>query len=217
MRHDVDGEHDALWSETFARLLALRRVPEGTFNDAMWSLQHYPALLVFYTVGVASVASGREDLLIALGSDAEWRSPFNNSPAQPAAYAVRPDRVLDWDSVNSLSRWEGSKWQQPPSHLVRHEFATLASELIPQRPLSDVLDDVEFRHALLVHVTGNVPHGEMTGEYRGDKHWGGERLAETATRFLSRGSRAGTSWPWWGLLGDDPEQRLADFVAAVAW
>lgn len=216
VRHDNEGRHNPLWEEVLDRLLALRRPPDGTFNDTVWKAQHYPALLAMYTMGAATLISGNEELFIRLGRDHFWKSPFDSS-AKAACHLLRPDAVLPWDEVNQFERWSGTRWQQPPSHLVRADLATIVADLAPHVDTKQLLNDVEVRHALLVEkVPGGYGRG-LTGEYRGDQHWGSETLDSALARFRLSSSSAGSAWPWWPVVGTDLELTLADLRRSVAW
>lgn len=216
VRHDEEGRHNSLWEEVLDRLLELRQPPAGTFNEEVWKAQHYPALLAMYAMGAASLISGNEGLFIRLGRDHFWKSPFD-SEARAACHLLRPDAVLAWDEVNLLERWSGTRWQQPPSHLVRDDLAAMVADVAPQGGQSQILSDVELRHALLVEkVPGGYGRG-LTGEYRGDQHWGTATLDSALARFRLSSSRAGTAWPWWPLIGDDLDRTLEDLKRSVAW
>lgn len=63
---DDDGAHSDLWVDALQQLLDARINPNGTYNGTAWKAQHYPALLALWTMGVASVVRGREELLVRL-------------------------------------------------------------------------------------------------------------------------------------------------------
>lgn len=216
VRFDEDGLHTGVWNELLRRLLALRRPPDGTFNEFVWAAQHYPALLVYYSIGAACLAADRDELFIHLGRDLEWRRPFDGRDPDHAANVLRPDTVLSWDLINQFSRWRGTSWQQPPSHLVRADLHDVIADLVIDRDVKRFLDDVEYRHAVLVMSLPGFRH-PLTGEYRGDRHWGGETLAACGKRFRTAADRAGAAWPWWSIVGPDLEVKLAEIEAAVAW
>jgi len=216
VRHDEEGRHNRLWEEVLDRLLTLRQPPAGTFNEAVWKAQHYPALLATYAMGAAAVISENEELVIRLGRDHFWKSPFDNA-AQAACHILRPDAVLSWEDVNQLDRWSGTRWQQPPSHLVRGDLTAIVADLAPQADHDQLLSDVELRHALLVErVPGGYARG-LTGEYRGDQNFGGGTLDSSLARFRLSSSRAGTTWPWWPIVGSDLDVTLDDLKRSVAW
>lgn len=216
VRHDNEGRHNRLWEEVLDHLLALRRPPNGTFNDTVWKAQHYPALLAMYTMGAATLVSGNEELFIRLGRGHFWKSPFDNSE-QAACHVLRPDVVLPWDEVNKFERWSGTQWQQPPSHLVREDLGAIVVDLAPQVDTKQLLSDLELRHALLVAtVPGGYGRG-LTGEFRGDRHWGSETLNGALARFRLSSAQAGTAWPWWPVVGSDLEVTLEDLKQSVTW
>lgn len=217
VRYDDEGRHQRLWTEVLERLLALRRPPDGTFNEAMWATQHYPALLAFYAMGAACITAENEALLVAMGRDESWTYPFNGREPEPAAHVLRPDRILDWESLNAFSRWNGTVWQQPPSHLIRTDLHDLLVDLTADGSTKQLFNDLEYRHALLVSKLPGRRARPLTGEYRGDRHWGGETLHQTGQRLRASAARTGTSWPWWSVVGEDLDSTLTELEEAVSW
>jgi len=216
VRHDDEGRHNGLWADVLNRLLAMRRLPDGTFNRQVWAAQHYPALLAFYAMGAASIVGRNESLFITLGRDVTWKYPFSGGDDEPAALALRSNEVLDSDTVNQLDRWGGKRWQQPSSHLIRADLYDLLDELTPNREATEqLLHDMEYRHAVLLFTLYGERH-RLPGEYRGDRNWGDGTLAATGQRFRASAARGGAAWPWWTVIGDDLESTLTDLERLVS-
>lgn len=207
VRYD-DGTHRDLWGEVLDRLLALHRQPKPgqVYNDTMLDAQLYPALLAFYAMSAASVAVRRDELMISLARDHAYDTSLNPKQPVPVAFVLRPDSVLDYDAINRFSRWNGTKWQVPPSHLIREHLSALFEELFAQPP-RELFDDVEFRHAVLI-ATVTPPESyyqrPLWGEFLGDRYWSrslDETLQRLAERFGANSMRTGSDWPWWTLIG----------------
>lgn len=217
VRHDEGGQHDSLWEETLDRLVALRRQPESPFNERFWRAQHYPAILAFYTMGAATVVSGHDELFVRLGRDHHWKGPFE-SVELPAHHLLRPDVVLDWDSVNAMPRWSGQRWQQPPSHLVREDLRDLLRDLPPRGNVTEILDDTELRHAILVSQLPGGMDRPLTGEFRGDRNWGDQSgLVAAMGRLRAASTRQGSAWGWWPVVGVDLDAKLEALRSTLAW
>jgi hypothetical protein len=217
VRHDTDSTHRELWAEVLRSLMTLRRPPDGTYNPAVWHAQHYPALLAFYVIGVATMKARTEELFIELARNITWQTPFGNKDPEPAAHVLQPDRVLDWESINSFTRWNNTQWQQPPSHLVRADLEDVIDELTIGGDTSALFDDLEYRHSLLVFGSPGHRGRPLTGEYRGDRHWGGDKLTAVGQRFRAAAARAGTGWPWWETTGADLETALTELEDSAGW
>lgn len=131
---------------------------------------------------------------------------------------MRPDQqVLDWDSVNALERWNCTKWQQPPSHLIRADLHDLLADLTVDGATKQLFHDLEYSHALLVARLPDGSHPPLIGEYRGDRHFGESTLNGTGQRFRAAAARAGTSWPLWSVVGDDLESTLTELEKSLSW
>jgi hypothetical protein len=200
VRHDSEGMHDSLWNEIFESLLALRGSPDGSFNEYTWSAQHYPALLTLLAVGATSVRYRRDRLLVNICRDHRWRSPFRQED-ENALSTLRPDLLLDWDSVKKLPRWNGTLWQQPPSHLIRSDLQDVLAPVTPRNGYKPMFDDLEYRLALLLFTdTDAGSRYPMGGEYRGDRRFREPGLPDAATRFRQQAEKAQEDWVWWSVL-----------------
>lgn len=200
IRHDREGTHDPTFTKVFERLLAARGnvVNGGPYNEAAWQAQHYPALLYLLTVGAACIDRDNETLFVNLATRSTWRSPFSTEQTGPdaAIQVLRPDALLNWEDVGALPRWNGTQWQQPPSHLTCTDLTPLLQKLTddPQA----LFHDVEYRMSLIAWKLDRS--WTLGGEFARNLYWA-NGVVPAHNRFLGIAAHEGEAWPWWSLLG----------------
>ncbi|MEV4263551.1 SIR2 family protein [Kribbella sp. NPDC049584] len=212
---DEGDVHSDLWIDVLQRLLDARVFPQQ-FNPASWSAQHYPALLALSTMGLAAVRRKRERLFVRLLTEPTWRSPHGAPEDKPAAVVLSFNRVLDDDAVNSLARWDGTRWMHPASHLVRADLRELSKTVVRgEEQYTEVFDAVEYRISLAGYrLAGRL---RMVGEFIGEEAWR-DKVPRGEINFRQAAERSGPDWPWATLLGqgtDEVEEVVQAFRATL--
>lgn len=93
----------AEWSECLERLLTIHP-PERQVGG--WAeLERYPAVLTFYTLGIAAVAAQNYQLLVALSNSGEIEPRYAGGPWSPALPLLRADAVLADGTLGVLPQY----------------------------------------------------------------------------------------------------------------
>lgn len=200
-----DGTHQRLWGEIVDRLLALHRRPAGgQYFDYFRRTLLYPALLAFYAMSAADVATHHGGLMLHLAMD--HTHPYNDNRPQrvPVATVLRADHLLTGLTPTNL----GSS----ASRRVRADLRDLLTD-VSADSADALIDDVEFRHALLIaHLAATGPDSEryitppLAGQFRGqsiDQHSDLSRLGD---RLQSDAAVAGDAWPWAAIVAAPADQ-----------
>ncbi|MET8758773.1 toll/interleukin-1 receptor domain-containing protein [Lentzea sp. NPDC004782] len=126
-----DRRHDDLWTALVERFL--RPAPRDRAAHDVWvDAAAYPALLLVYVIGVAAVASGREDLLHRV------LCRTSDERATPALRALALRNVVDPRHAASLPSWAGA----PPHHALSVQL-----RLVLSRVFFNVVDGTAFEWA----------------------------------------------------------------------
>ncbi len=215
--HDQDRANTGLWVKSIHRLMLARTLIVGqSFQDALDTARHYPALLALRSAGIASLVAGRDDVLFRLLTEPAWRDPLTREQL-PAAVALRDYTVAGPDVVNKFPRWSGQGlrpgqgWLYPASHLLRADLREILRSVLPDdEDYKWAQDRYEYRVALVQYYLETRPAGlarSTPGEFLGTTVFGGGgrwvsgQLA-TETDFGATAAQAGDDWPWWSVVGD---------------
>lgn len=213
IRYD-DGTHDGLWVESLQALLGLRTKPDGGFYDATVTLQHLPAQLALFAMSAVAIQQKRDGVMVRLATEPSWRdTTFNRVPAA-AADVLHVNAVLGHDVVNSLPRWgeSGARWIFPQSHLIRDFLSPVLGEIVPSDLVSDLLDDTEYRIALVQVRLGGTRRYPNPGEYGGEWRWTPDDGPYAEGRFRAALERPNIAQVYRNLLGDDePDAALKSY------
>lgn len=206
--HDREREHTDLWVECIQRLLHARGRFQGTFDNRLDSARHYPALLALRTVGLVAVYAGRDEVLLRLLTEPKWLDQFGRQVRIPALQALHEYRVLDWEVMQRLPRWEGTRWYYPHSHLLREELREPLQQVIPDDDEYALVNDhYEYRVALAQHTTDTPgAYRAGAGEFIGERKWDWDSDQPTEeTEFRVVAEQADDQWPWWLVVGGRAE------------
>lgn len=167
--YDRDGAHSGLWVQVLQRLLSARKAPEGGFVEEWWSLEHYPALLAMYTGVAAAVATGREEVAVRLLTVPTYTGPFNSEPERQACHALHSRRVLRKEWIDLFPRWNGNRWIDAQSHLLRDVLPSVLERVAADPAgMRLLLARTEYRVALAQFVVRNegvYNHSPASGEF----------------------------------------------------
>ncbi len=204
--HDRAGAHTGLWVEAVQRLLQARSGFEGIFQQPLEEARDYPALLALRACGLAAIRTGRDGALHTLMQEPKYRDRNASGARVPAVHALHDMKVLDPDLVNRLPRWNGQKWLYPLSHLVREDLREPLRDLLPDDDdYRQAFDAYEYRAALLVHVSQDVPGAFRAGpgEYVARGRWrdGRPEAEREFAELLARSGYEWGDWPWSGSSG----------------
>lgn len=208
-----DGTHKPLWGEIFDRLLALQQRPiGGVIYENLRDALLYPALLAFYAMSAADVAAHHGALMLNLALD--HTHPYSTARQQrvPIATVLRADYLLSGLQQSGLG--------SVTSRRVRADLRKLLAG-VPTEAVDSLLDDVEFRHTLLLaHLAATATDPvrftpqPLSGQFRSDSAFPSDRqeaMITLAERLQRDAAVAGDAWPWTSIL----DARVED-VAAVA-
>ncbi|MEU0880554.1 toll/interleukin-1 receptor domain-containing protein [Lentzea sp. NPDC005914] len=136
-----DRRHDDLWTALVERFLRPsprdRGAPDVWVNAAL-----YPALLLVYVIGVAAVASGREELvhrLLCGTSDGET----------PALRELALRNVVDPRHAAALPSWDGAPPRQALSVQLRQVLSRVFFNVVDGAAFEWAFADYEFLRSLL--------------------------------------------------------------------
>jgi hypothetical protein len=194
---DRDRRHTDLWVWTVEQLMRARRQPNGQYQPWFDNLQHYPALLVLRTAGLAAVAARREDVVVRVLREPTWRDRHAANAEVPAFDALHDYRVLDGDIINSFPRWGSGGWQFPPSHVLRETLAPVLEPLVGDpESYRQLCSRTEYRIALAQTIFGGGPGSEWPapGEFIGEYQWNREDGLVWEADFRTHGDRG--AWGW---------------------
>jgi hypothetical protein len=169
------------WSDSYRELWSqvIRRVanpPRDYTGTLIWDgLRWYPALLLIYGGGVASVAARRWENLNALLRDTEIRV-FSDGKV-PAAAAIYTGTVFEGDSERYLPEAE-------EGGLVanKHLFRVL------RQPLADIIphDEDYLTHFLTFEYLYTLTHADLRSkEFAPDHFWGPKGLFMSEDQYRS--------------------------------
>lgn len=230
--HDQDRAHTGLWVKAIHRLLLVRTQITDSYQELLDAARHYPVLLALRAACVASLVTGRDDVLLRLLTEPSWRDPFTRE-RQPAVLAARDYEVASPHAVNQFPRWSGQGlqpgqgWMYPPSHLLRADLREVLQPILPDdEDYRWAQDRYEYRVALAQYHLEPRDMGRCTpGEFIGTTVFGRRQWTDgqpmTETDFRTVAEQAGEDWPWWPVVGgaDGMEttitglrQELADMV-----
>ncbi|MFJ3861920.1 SIR2 family protein [Streptomyces sp. NPDC090085] len=215
--HD-DGTHDELWHRAVTRLVRMRDTTPSSYVTALEALRHLPALLASWTVGVASILSDREELLVSTLTRPLWTHPHSNHPRRGPAWFLNPLSILHADGLHTTHRAEnGGRLPYPQSNWLK---GTLREPFRLVEP-SDVAyweacSRFEFLASMIAMDTEQPAFAQpWAGEYLGQGTWGydGNGLAAAVRAELT------STWPLLnaGAFGGDLERAEAALTALSNW
>lgn len=144
-----EPHHDHLWAKSASRVANPPDV-RGQVSTALVNLRRYPAVLLLYAGGIASIAADRYHTLKALLTHAHIREEYGRPGDHPVALVLYPGALLEQSIAQRLPGMEGH--YTPMSDWL---FATLREplrEIAPDDRLYERLFD-RFEYLLaLVHT-----------------------------------------------------------------
>lgn len=199
VRYD-DGTHQHLWGDVLDRLLALHHRPLGGIIDTdTRNALLYPALLAFYAMNAADIAAHHGALMIHLGlNHTHPYSDLHTDRLVPIAGKLRADELL-----TGLAPSGG--FGSPTSHQLRTHLRDVLTD-ISADSVDTLLNDVEFRHALLLAhiattpaIAGRFSPRPLSGQFRGPDRYSTDQhatLTALGQRLQADANTAGDTWPW---------------------
>lgn len=136
-----DRRHDDLWLTLVERFLPPASHQRGA-QEVWASAAAYPALLLVYVIGVAAVATGREDLVHALLCRTHAR------PA-PVLRAMALRNVVDPRHAAALPAWGGAAPHQALSVHLRQVLSQVFFNVVDGTEFEWAFADYEFLRSLL--------------------------------------------------------------------
>lgn len=137
-----DRRHDDLWVTLVERFL--RPSPHDRGAQDVWvNAALYPALLLVYVIGVAAVASGREDLVHHL----LCQKPDGRTTPVLRALALR--NVVDPRHAAALPSWAGAAPHQALSVQLRQVLSRVFFNVVDGSAFEWAFADYEFLRSLL--------------------------------------------------------------------
>jgi hypothetical protein len=178
-----NAEHDELWIRAVERVHnRVSRRSSGPWVAA----EAYPTLLLTYAIGIASTASGREDVAYRV---------FNHMKAG-TALALR--HVIDPRYAGDFPEWNGVRYYHPLSRHLRKVLRRVFTDLLDEYEYESAFEDYEYLRTLLeLHEAAFSSLGEFAFS-----------LAKGHSGVSKRMSAR--------LSGDSPLLRAGAFDGAVA-
>jgi hypothetical protein len=117
--HD-DGTYDRLWLRAVERLVRMRDVSPGQYNEYLERLRHLPALLATWTIGVAAVLGHQEELLASIAAQPQWAYPHSGHTPEGPAWYLNPVYVIEAEGLHDMRRaGNGGKLLYPQSNWLK--------------------------------------------------------------------------------------------------
>ncbi|NUT52911.1 MAG: toll/interleukin-1 receptor domain-containing protein [Saccharothrix sp.] len=139
-----DRRHDDLWVALVERFL--RPPPRDRSAQDVWvNAAAYPALLLVYVIGVAAVASGRDDLVHRL----LCRTSVGDERPVPALRALALRNVVDPRHAAALPSWAGMPPHQALSVQLRQVLSRVFFNVVDGSAFEWAFADYEFLRSLL--------------------------------------------------------------------
>lgn len=207
--HDPDGVHDRLWADVMQKLVDAGTAPLSGWNEYLEKGRRFPAFIALAVIGVTAIQRGREDLLIQLAMNVEGRKYHNSTEHVPAAQILHYLRLSEEDLINSLPRWEGTRWMYPISHLFMEEVRSYFPDMFSNdEDFKRAYRGFEYRLGLIQEKTYGMR--AIAGEYVGEWAWEGD--VPKAENDLRRRLERFPSSHWEGFFEgpEQLEQALAD-------
>lgn len=170
------NEYRELWSETIRRIANPPREYTGSY--AWEGIRWYPAYLLMYGGGVASVAAQRWDNLVALLKGIEIALLYEGRKL-PAALAIYTGSVFENDTEKYLPHFEGEGLL-----IHKHLYRVL------RQPLSDIIphDDDYLTHFIIFEYFLSLTHADLRTEGQDAEYFWGPRglfMSEAQARSKS--------------------------------
>lgn len=151
-----ESEQRELWVGILRRLANVPRV-YGSLYESVAQARLYPALLILYAAGIASVASGRYDLLRALLTDVSVEDRETRR-ADPLLFVVHPGMLDGFDEILIPgTRWAGiaisRRLARTPSL-----WTGVREELVSDEEFNDAVDRFEYLLGLEMFVLRSDTH-----------------------------------------------------------
>ncbi|MEU9349004.1 SIR2 family protein [Streptomyces sp. NPDC048278] len=215
--HD-DGTHDRLWLRAVERLVRMREVTPGRYDECLERLRHLPALLATWTIGVAAVLSHREELLASIATRPQWAYPSSGRTPEGPAWYLNPAHVIETQGLHDMHRAEnGNRLPYPQSNWLKD---TLREPFQLVEPSDTAYQEACARFEFLISMTAMDTDLEFranpwAGEFLLHATWGWDNtgLAGSVAKELS------DTWPLLqaGAFGGSLERAQAAHAALVAW
>lgn len=139
-----DRRHDDLWVTLVERFLRPESRDRGA-EDVWVNAAAYPALLLVYVIGVAAVASGRDDLVHRL----LCRTSVGDGRPVPALRALALRNVVDPRHATALPSWAGMPPHQALSVQLRQVLSRVFFNVVDGSAFEWAFADYEFLRSLL--------------------------------------------------------------------
>jgi hypothetical protein len=141
-----DRRHDELWTALVERFLRAEPHQHGA-QDVWANAASYPALLLTYVIGLASVAAGREDLLHRLLCRTSATAADGRSTPVLRALVLR--NVVDPRHAAALPAWGGTPPHQALSVQLRQVLSRVFFNVVDGAAFEWAFADYEFLRSLL--------------------------------------------------------------------
>ena len=227
-------EQASNWTDALGRIVNANKKLNGIFYDALLNLSNYPALILMYGAGMASISGQNYHTLAAVLTDPIYRVQFRTDYS-PLALNVYTWSVLDSTVANQvlgierlyvpLSERLYKNLRQPMQALVRDDSR-----------YDEIFDRFEFLMATVHADLADRAYIEQHGQPKssGRRFWGpvgrfGYRgrysNGSVVTTMLKEAERAGNQWPplQAGLFGGSAErfvevsEGIAELINQIGW
>lgn len=143
-----DDRHDNLWLRAVNRVLNRRDQPAPASAVELWvAAELYPALLLIYTIGVASMAAGRDDLVYRLLTRTMLRTARRTE--QPVLRALPLRHVIDPRYSAAFPKWDGAHPHHALSVHLRQVLRPAFGNVLDEHEYVCAFEEYEYLRSLL--------------------------------------------------------------------
>ncbi|MFE3865503.1 hypothetical protein ACFXPT_34510 [Streptomyces goshikiensis] len=172
----------------------MRDTTPGSYLQVLEALRHVPALLATWTIGGASILSGREELLAKAVTQPLWTYPHSGHPRRGPAWFLNPHDILHAAGLHTVHQGEnGNKFIYPQSNWLKK---TLREPFLIVEPSDSAYHEAcsrfEFLTSMIAMDTDQPAFADpWAGEFLLDSTWGydGNGLASIVKAEIT------SAWP----------------------
>ncbi|RJQ80445.1 toll/interleukin-1 receptor domain-containing protein [Pseudonocardiaceae bacterium YIM PH 21723] len=194
------NRHDELWISLINRIANRRSsAPPSSAREVWLRAESYPALLLAYTVGIAGMSAGREDLVYRMLTSTSIRAGRRE---EAALHALALRHVIDPQHAAEFPQWGGHRSRHALSRHLHRVLRQVFNPVLLEAEYDNAFEEYEYLRSLL-----ELHQGAFTslGEFAYQLHTG----ASTVPQRLNLRLGADSPLLRHGAFDGDPQAVVA--------